>query len=239
LVFEFNRIYIGVLLLCIFIISFYYNLDYFILSILTIFIFYDLYNSNFINNFYSFLLSIILSITLYIISINYDFVDYINLFLIIFVLLIIFFLNKPNFSQKLIFLSIVIIFIYNFYEVINTNRKIFYFIIFISFYNDTIAYIFGRLIKGPLIVSSISPKKTWSGTLLSIFVSFFTIYYFGYPVIISFLLSISLFFGDIFFSFIKRVNNLKDFSNILKGHGGILDRLDSMFFFIIIMNYYL
>ncbi len=239
MVFEFNRIYIGVLLLCIFIISFYYNLDYFILSILTIFIFYDLYNSNFINNFYSFLLSIILSITLYIISINYDFVDYINLFLIIFVLLIIFFLNKPNFSQKLIFLSIVIIFIYNFYEVINTNRKIFYFIIFISFYNDTIAYIFGRLIKGPLIVSSISPKKTWSGTLLSIFVSFFTIYYFGYPVIISFLLSISLFFGDIFFSFIKRVNNLKDFSNILKGHGGILDRLDSMFFFIIIMNYYL
>lgn len=238
MVFEFNRIYIGVLLLSIFIISFYYNLDYFILSILTIFIFYDLYNSNFINNFYSFSLSIILSITLYIISINYDFVDYINLFLIILILLI-FFLNKPIFSQKLIFLSIVIIFIYNFYEVINTNRNIFYFIIFISFYNDTIAYIFGRLIKGPLIVSSISPKKTWSGTLLSIFISFFTIHYFGYPVIISFLLSLSLFFGDIFFSFIKRVNNLKDFSNILKGHGGILDRLDSMFFFIIIMNYYL
>lgn len=239
MVFEFNRIYIGVLLLCIFIISFYYNFDYFILSILTICIFYDLYNSNFINNFYSFSLIIIFSITLYIISINYDFIDYTNLFLIMLVLLIIFFLNKPNFFQKLIFLSIIILFIYNFYEVINTNRKIFYFIIFISFYNDTIAYIFGSLIKGPLIVSSISPKKTWSGTLLSIFVSFFTIYYFGYPVIISFLLSISLFFGDIFFSFIKRVNNLKDFSNILKGHGGILDRLDSMFFFIIIMNYYL
>lgn len=239
MVFEFNRIYIGALLLCIFIISFYYNLDYLILSILTVFIFYDLYNSNFINNFYSFSLIIIFSITLYIIAINYDFVDYINLLLIIFVLLIIFFLNKPNFAQKLIFLGIIIIFIYNFYEIINTNRKIFYFIIFISFYNDTIAYIFGRLIKGPLIVSSISPKKTWSGTLLSIFVSFFTIYYFGYPLIISFLLSLSLFFGDIFFSFIKRINNLKDFSSILKGHGGILDRLDSMFFFLIIMNYYL
>ena len=47
----------------------------------------------------------------------------------------------------------------------------------------------------------------------------------------------SLFFGDIFFSLVKRKNNLKDFSSILGGHGGVLDRLDSMFFFIVILNY--
>ena len=97
----------------------------------------------------------------------------------------------------------------------------------------------GKTLKGPLIIPSISPKKTWSGTILSFLITCITLYFLDYPLLISIALSISLFLGDIFFSYIKRINNLKDFSNILKGHGGVLDRLDSMFFFIIIINYYL
>ena len=49
-------------------------------------------------------------------------------------------------------------------------------------------------------------------------------------------MSISLFFGDLFFSIIKKNLKIKDFSNFLKSHGGILDRLDSMIFLPLIIN---
>ena len=52
---------------------------------------------------------------------------------------------------------------------------------------------------------------------------------------LSLFLSSSLFLGDIYFSFIKRKNKLKDFSNLIPGHGGLLDRLDSMTFFSLIL----
>tara|TARA_A100001015_G_C14458970_1_gene507164 strand:+ start:371 stop:547 length:177 start_codon:yes stop_codon:yes gene_type:complete len=52
-------------------------------------------------------------------------------------------------------------------------------------------------------------------------------------------IAIFLFIGDVFFSFIKRYLNIKDFSILLGSHGGILDRLDSMFFAAIIFQIYL
>ena len=130
-------------------------------------------------------------------------------------------------------------FLLNFIYTVKIDRETLYFVFFISFYNDTLAYFFGRLLKGPLIVPNISPKKTWSGTVLSFIASFILIYYLNYPLYITILLSISLFLGDIIFSFVKRKNKIKDFSNILGGHGGALDRLDSMFLFIVIINYYI
>ena len=42
--------------------------------------------------------------------------------------------------------------------------------------------------------------------------------------------------GDIFFSYVKRINNIKDYSNLIPGHGGILDRIDGMIFAIIFYN---
>tara|TARA_B100001027_G_scaffold95775_1_gene65758 strand:- start:1451 stop:1621 length:171 start_codon:yes stop_codon:yes gene_type:complete len=53
------------------------------------------------------------------------------------------------------------------------------------------------------------------------------------------LISVSFFSGDIFFSYFKRFMHIKDFSNSLGGHGGILDRIDSMFFVAIIFQIYL
>ena len=130
-------------------------------------------------------------------------------------------------------------FILNFFTILLFDREYLYFLIFVAFFNDTVAYISGKTLKGPLIIPSISPKKTWSGTLISFLLSFILIAQYGLSIIISILLSLSLFLGDIFFSYIKRICKLKDFSSLLKGHGGILDRLDSMFFFIIIFNFYL
>ena len=131
-----------------------------------------------------------------------------------------------------------LLFILNYFTIFQLDREYLYFIILVAFFNDTIACISGKSIKGPLIVPSISPNKTWSGTLISFILSFVLIAQSGINILISILLSFSLFLGDIYFSYIKRKYKLKDFSGLLKGHGGILDRLDSMFFFIIIFNSY-
>ena len=109
-------------------------------------------------------------------------------------------------------------------------------IIAISFFNDTIAYIAGSNIKGPLISPKISPKKTWSGTSISFCVSTFTLVMLDYNLIISSIMAISLFYGDIYFSYIKRKLDIKDFSTLLSTHGGVLDRLDSISFLVIIFG---
>ena len=235
MVLDFNRIYIGTFLILVLYASFLLKLDYLILITITGLAFYDLYKSKFINNFIELYIFVFFLAFIFFIGINFEFINYINLLFINFIILI---LVKRNFYQQKLFVILILIFLFNFYEIVSNNRNLFYFIFFISFLNDTSAYVFGKLIKGPLIIPSISPKKTISGTSLSILFTCLVLFFFNYPLYISILLSISLFIGDIFFSFIKRVNKLKDFSNVLKSHGGILDRLDSMFFFIIIMNYY-
>ena len=235
MVFELNRIYIGTLILLFFIVSYFLKLDYFVLLIISTLVVYDLYKSKFIKNFIYLLSSILFLLISFLIGIKFNFINFLNIFLILLTLIIIL---RSSFYNQIIFLIIILFFLNNFYSLLNNNRDLLFFLIFISFFNDSLAYTCGKLIKGPLIIPSISPKKTWSGTLLSIFASGILIHMFNYPLFISFLLSVSLFFGDIFFSYVKRINGIKDFSNILKGHGGILDRLDSMFFFIIILNFY-
>ena len=236
LVFDFNRIIIGSLILIFCTISFLFKFDYLFLVIISILSIYDLYKSNFIKKYFDFAFLILFIFLSYLIITNHYDINYFNIILIF---LTIFILIKPNIYQKRLFLIIILLFLNNFYSLFINNRNLMYFIFFISFYNDTFAYVFGKAIKGPLIIPSISPKKTWSGTTLSFLITAITLYFLDYPLLISIVLSISLFLGDVFFSYIKRINDLKDFSNILKGHGGILDRLDSLFFFIIIINYYL
>ncbi len=236
MVFDFNRIIIGSLILIICVTSYLFKLDYFFLFIISALSIYELYKSNFIKKYFDFIFLILFIFSSYFIIIRDYYINYLNIILIF---LTVFTLIKPNIHQKRFFLIIILLFLNNFYSIFVDNRNILYFIIFISFYNDTFAYVLGKTLKGPLIIPSISPKKTWSGTILSFLITCITLYFLDYPLLISIALSISLFLGDIFFSYIKRINNLKDFSNILKGHGGVLDRLDSMFFFIIIINYYL
>ena len=236
MVIDFNRATIGALILTFFIFNYFFQFDYLVLIILSMLVIYDLNKSNFLNNFYDYVFLIIFLLTLPIIYFNYKVIVFFNFLVILSSVVILF---KPNFYGKKIFLFVILIFIQNFFAVLLNSREVFYFIFFIAFFNDTIAYIFGKSIKGPLIIPNISPKKTWSGTTLSSLLTFIIIFLFNYPLILSILLSLSLFLGDIFFSFIKRNYNLKDFSNILGGHGGILDRLDSMFIFIIIINFYI
>jgi phosphatidate cytidylyltransferase len=121
----------------------------------------------------------------------------------------------------------------------NLDASLFYvlFIIISLWINDTMAYIVGSLIgKNPL--SSISPKKTWEGTIGGIILAIIALTLIGrsagMPVIdaaiISAIASISGTYGDLFESKLKRMAGVKDSGKIMPGHGGFLDRFDSLLF---------
>ena len=109
-------------------------------------------------------------------------------------------------------------------------------IVFSIWINDTMAYIVGSFIgKTPL--SSISPKKTREGTIGGIILCVIVITLIGYFtkfysvvdwIFISFLCAVFGTLGDLLESKLKRMANVKDSGTLMPGHGGFLDRFDSM-----------
>lgn len=105
--------------------------------------------------------------------------------------------------------------------------------------NDTMAYVLGSMI-GRTPFSKISPKKTWEGTLSGIIfataiVGFMLDRYLSGPAFTSiegyglaFLAAVSGTLGDLFESKLKRMAGVKDSGNLMPGHGGVLDRFDSL-----------
>ena len=116
--------------------------------------------------------------------------------------------------------------------------------------NDIGAYFVGMLFGKHKMNPRISPKKTWEGFVGGIVISAtfsivyalvlalvgkpilprFTLNQFYWVVLISLVMPIAGDIGDFVFSAIKRNAGIKDFSNLLPGHGGVLDRIDSMLF---------
>lgn len=102
--------------------------------------------------------------------------------------------------------------------------------------NDTFAYIVGSFIgKTPL--SAISPKKTWEGTIGGILLCVGIMSYVGFTqhawpdyLLIALISSIAGTFGDLFESKLKRMAGVKDSGHFMPGHGGFLDRFDSLLF---------
>lgn len=235
MVYNTNRLYIGIILCLILFLSYYFNLDFLILFLVIGASIFDLWKSKLLSPIN---IGLVVSLSIFLIL-----VSYFNLNLFLLINLILFFLVFLSFVMRSyainFFPIIIIIFLYFLINLSVIDREILYLCFLLSFLNDTSAYIFGNLIKGPLIMPSISPKKTWSGTLISSFISIFIFYYLGYNFLLSFIVGISFFIGDIYFSYIKRILNLKDFSNLLRSHGGILDRLDSIFLIVIFFNIYL
>lgn len=103
---------------------------------------------------------------------------------------------------------------------------------------DSGAYIIGKQFGKHKLAPRISPNKTWEGSIggtlaatiiLAVYLWFFPVGYdWGVMVILTLLLSIIGQFGDLIESALKRFYGVKDSGNILPGHGGILDRFDSM-----------
>ena len=229
--YNLNRIYSGLFIILSVILSYIFEADLILLLTLFIFITYEVIKNRLFNNNFSFLLIFIFFIIYFtgIFSTS-------SLSILLFILFIIF-LSVYLYNLFIFFNIILLFFLISSYELLHINRDFFYLIILASFINDTTAYVFGNLIKGPRIIPKISPNKTWSGTLSSFLISFCLMYFFfKFSIFISFSSSILFFLGDIYFSFIKRKNNIKDFSNIIPGHGGLLDRIDSFLFPIILIN---
>jgi phosphatidate cytidylyltransferase len=100
------------------------------------------------------------------------------------------------------------------------------------------AYLVGSFIgKTPL--SAISPKKTWEGTIGGILLCVALVTLFGAFIVkapwvhymaISLIAAVAGTFGDLFESKLKRMANVKDSGSFMPGHGGFLDRFDSLLF---------
>jgi len=103
---------------------------------------------------------------------------------------------------------------------------------------DVGAYLGGSYFKGPKMSPVISPNKTWSGFIsglsLGIVMGGVTGYFANMDLLFSltFAIPVVLFsiVGDLFESGVKRIQKVKDTGELLPGHGGLLDRLDSLMF---------
>ena len=104
--------------------------------------------------------------------------------------------------------------------------------------SDIGGYTLGKIFKGPKL-TKISPNKTFSGAIGSFILSctcFSSLIYYETKVlnftivVIGLIISLFCQLGDLFFSYLKRKADVKDTGSLLPGHGGILDRLDGIFF---------
>lgn len=110
------------------------------------------------------------------------------------------------------------------------------FLFLVVWSTDTFAYLAGRLIGGPKLAPAISPKKTWAGLIFGVGAATLAGWYFaswiGSPPItlalLACVLAIISQLGDLAESALKRRFDIKDSSQLIPGHGGFLDRLDSL-----------
>lgn len=105
----------------------------------------------------------------------------------------------------------------------------------------------GGVLIGRHKLTKISPNKTIEGSIVgtlvstiigvTYFMTFINDEHLLRIIIVTIILSVIGQIGDIFFSLIKRENDVKDYSELIPGHGGLLDRLDSIIFIVIAFTY--
>jgi len=139
---------------------------------------------------------------------------------------------------SLLFLSLLVYFIINVKLENPELEVVVIYSILISIMTDIGGLIIGKIFKGKKL-TKISPKKTFSGAIGSFISSLFLIpffieYFIDYKIlelfIITILISLISQMGDLFISLLKRKAQVKDTSDLLPGHGGILDRVDGIIF---------
>lgn len=165
------------------------------------------------------------------------------------------FLSFPVFSEKftardaflsISFLAFFIMIAGSFLSIYKNDPMFIWLIIIATYCCDTAAYFTGRFLGKHKLNERISPKKTIEGSIggwvFGALCSFAFAHFFISDMVLwemlaaALILPISGQIGDLAFSAIKRCYGIKDFSNLLPGHGGVLDRLDSLIFNFICFN---
>ena len=143
-------------------------------------------------------------------------------------------LKNINVFLSFIYLSFfAFIVCYSYYEKISLI-----FILLVCIFSDVGGYVIGKTIGGKKL-TKISPKKTISGSIGSLFFSIIPLFILNiydndeYPIkififLLCLLISLACQIGDLFVSYLKRKAKVKDTGNILPGHGGLLDRIDGI-----------
>lgn len=166
-----------------------------------------------------------------------------SLVLMLFVFLYFYLLkNQANQLKGILISSVICFFSFPFLVYIREMLSGINFIIFlvvVTELNDVFQYLMGKFFGKHKIVPKISPNKTLEGFLGGIFLTILLSNILGLLLlksdiltntVLGFILGISGFFGDILMSYLKRMTNVKDTGKLLPGHGGLLDRMDSLIF---------
>jgi phosphatidate cytidylyltransferase len=258
-----NKRYLGVLILAplvvfIFLGGIYLKYGVMLLSIMGLFEFYRVSRVRGVKplNIAAYLLTIFYY---YILNTKYD----MNMFIPIALLLFLILLCLPVINVKFNYFDIAItIFGFLYISILFStiplvNAKeygtyLVWFIFISSWICDTAAYYTGRLFGRRKLCPKVSPKKTVEGSVGGILGSVLGCVIYGF-ILNHFVLNIPMYhyfaigllagvlcqFGDLTASSIKRNSEVKDFSNLIPGHGGILDRFDSILFAGVVVYYYI
>ena len=148
--------------------------------------------------------------------------------------------NRYNIQDAFFVMGIIFFLGFAFHNIIYMASVDIYkclFIFLMAFITDTYAFIGGMLV-GRRPLTSISPKKTVEGSVIGAVMGVMvgTLYYslaigglgLGATILVSLILTLLSEIGDLVFSSIKRQFLKKDFSNLIPGHGGIMERFDSV-----------
>jgi phosphatidate cytidylyltransferase len=113
-----------------------------------------------------------------------------------------------------------------------------FYLVLIAQLNDVLQYTFGKLFGRRPIAPAVSPNKTWEGfiggTVTTVAVGTALWWATPFPPLVaaamSLVITIMGFAGGLTMSAIKRDRGVKDFGALIEGHGGVLDRVDSLLF---------
>ncbi len=116
------------------------------------------------------------------------------------------------------------------------GRTLLLFLVVVTELSDVFQYVWGKTLGRHKILPSVSPNKTWEGflggiittALISLLLRFLTPFAVLETIGIALLITVAGFFGGAVMSAVKRDFGVKDFGELIPGHGGMLDRVDSL-----------